>query len=461
VFLRMISPRQQLTPTAVTAIVYAACDRAGVPRVGAHCLRHTAASQMLRPAPRSTRSVRPFASGGRRRRPSTRRSTTLVSARWLGRGPVCGMSGLSTAVDDYLALRRALGHKMELAARLLAQFAAHCEQAEATHVTTKHAVAWASLPAGASAGWKAQRLGVVRGFAAWLQTQDARTQVPPADILPGRFDRAVPYPYSEDDIAALMAAAASLPLPLQRHTYRTLIGLLSVTDRIDDSVAPRTPDAAGHYDCDRQRPIEPNLRAATHVGVHVTDVQCGQADAGSSLTRRRWYEIPPTLVRHRRLWSHSARQDSLREPMLSAISWRRALFNPVGNRTGGPGLAPLDRGVRLHRRYFPSRECFSAVLRALPDAVSGYSSTTYHRRGTLCLASLVSRKASSCSGGECASGLIGRRRRGRCSHRPEIDQGRFHQRPHRTAPPPMRTGLCARRRIRHHSPFRVRFRHKL
>jgi site-specific recombinase XerD len=48
VFLRMISPRQQLTPTAVTAIVYAACDRAGVPRVGAHCLRHTAASQMLR-----------------------------------------------------------------------------------------------------------------------------------------------------------------------------------------------------------------------------------------------------------------------------------------------------------------------------------------------------------------------------------------------------------------------------
>lgn len=48
VFLRMLSPRQQLTPTAVTAIVYAACDRADVPRVGAHRLRHTAASQMLR-----------------------------------------------------------------------------------------------------------------------------------------------------------------------------------------------------------------------------------------------------------------------------------------------------------------------------------------------------------------------------------------------------------------------------
>jgi site-specific recombinase XerD len=147
------------------------------------------------------------------------------------------MSELSMAVDDYIALRRALGHKMELAARLLAQFAAYYERAEATHVTTEFAVAWATLPAGASAGWKAQRLGVVRGFAAWLQTQDARTQVPPADILPGRFERAVPYLYSEDDIAALMAATADLPLALQRHTYRTLIGLLSVTGmRIGEAI---------------------------------------------------------------------------------------------------------------------------------------------------------------------------------------------------------------------------------
>lgn len=47
VFLRVLAPRQQLTPTAVTAIVYGACDRVGLPRVGAHRLRHTAASAML------------------------------------------------------------------------------------------------------------------------------------------------------------------------------------------------------------------------------------------------------------------------------------------------------------------------------------------------------------------------------------------------------------------------------
>jgi site-specific recombinase XerD len=47
VFLRMLAPRQQLTPTGVTMVVYAACDRAGLPRAGAHRLRHSAASQML------------------------------------------------------------------------------------------------------------------------------------------------------------------------------------------------------------------------------------------------------------------------------------------------------------------------------------------------------------------------------------------------------------------------------
>ena len=48
VFLRGIAPAVALTPQGVTWIVYAACDRAGVPKVGAHRLRHTAATQMLR-----------------------------------------------------------------------------------------------------------------------------------------------------------------------------------------------------------------------------------------------------------------------------------------------------------------------------------------------------------------------------------------------------------------------------
>ena len=47
VFLRCYAPRRGLSAQAVTGIVYDACDRAGIARVGAHRLRHTAASQML------------------------------------------------------------------------------------------------------------------------------------------------------------------------------------------------------------------------------------------------------------------------------------------------------------------------------------------------------------------------------------------------------------------------------
>lgn len=47
-FLRVTAPRQGLNRCTVAWVVRAACDRAGVPRVGAHRLRHTAATQMLR-----------------------------------------------------------------------------------------------------------------------------------------------------------------------------------------------------------------------------------------------------------------------------------------------------------------------------------------------------------------------------------------------------------------------------
>lgn len=217
------------------------------------------------------------------------------------------MSELSTAVDDYIALRRALGHKMELAARLLAQFAAYCKQAQATHVTTELAVAWASLPAGASVGWKAQRLGIVRGFAAWLQTQDDRTQVPPADILPGRFGRAVPYLYSEDDIAALMAAATELPLPLQRCTYHTLIGLLSVTGmRIGEAIRLARDDVHAvrgvvrvvnsKFGKSREIPLHPSVIEALHRYAEQRDRLCPAPSCDSFFVSTRGTRLRYSVV---------------------------------------------------------------------------------------------------------------------------------------------------------------------
>jgi integrase/recombinase XerD len=69
----------------------------------------------------------------------------------------------------------------------------------------------------------------VRGFAAYLHTLDPTAAVPPAGLLPAGSRRATPYLYSDDQIAALIAAADTLRFALRTATYRTLIGLLAVT----------------------------------------------------------------------------------------------------------------------------------------------------------------------------------------------------------------------------------------
>jgi integrase/recombinase XerD len=48
VFVRVTAPRRELNRSTIGWVVRAACDRAGLPRVGVHRLRHTAASEMLR-----------------------------------------------------------------------------------------------------------------------------------------------------------------------------------------------------------------------------------------------------------------------------------------------------------------------------------------------------------------------------------------------------------------------------
>jgi site-specific recombinase XerD len=48
VFLRAIAPTIGLSPGGITWVVYSACERACVPKFGAHRLRHSAATEMLR-----------------------------------------------------------------------------------------------------------------------------------------------------------------------------------------------------------------------------------------------------------------------------------------------------------------------------------------------------------------------------------------------------------------------------
>jgi integrase len=147
------------------------------------------------------------------------------------------MSALQRALADYLATRRALGYKLERAEKLLGQFLAYLAERGAATITTEHALEWAMLPQG-SASWSRFRLAAVRGFAVYLRTIDPACEVPPADLVPGRSRRATPYLYGDEEIAALLEAAGTLSTSHRRATYRTLVGVLSVTGmRVGEAIS--------------------------------------------------------------------------------------------------------------------------------------------------------------------------------------------------------------------------------
>jgi len=183
------------------------------------------------------------------------------------------VAGLRPALADYLRLRRALGFSLARDEKLLAQFIAFLQDRQTETVTVADTLAWVRLPAGASPGWLGLRMSVARGFVTYLHTLDENVQVPPPGLLPGRRRRAVPYLYSDADIAALLAQAERLRTPLRTAAIQTLIGLLAVTGlRIGEAIGLDDTDVdaeAGlltvrHAKGGKQRlvPLHPSTAAA-------------------------------------------------------------------------------------------------------------------------------------------------------------------------------------------------------
>jgi len=141
------------------------------------------------------------------------------------------MTVLEQHLDEYLQLRRTLGHKLADAHRLLPRFVTYLDVNDIEFVTIDAALAWSlerEVPLGSVV--PSHRMMVVRGFARYLSGIDPRTEVPPAGTIrhPNRWRR--PFIYSDADVLAMIEQARTvIPQPLRSATYQTLIGLLATT----------------------------------------------------------------------------------------------------------------------------------------------------------------------------------------------------------------------------------------
>lgn len=155
------------------------------------------------------------------------------------------MNTLRNAVDEYLAMRRALGYQLHHAGLTLPPFVSFLEQHGKSHITTELALKWSQLPSSAKPSEWARRLSTVRGFARYRSTTDPRTEVPAWGLLPYRPARARPYLYTDEEIQRLMDAALRLAPTdgLRPWTYYCLFGLLTVTGlRISEVLSLLRPD---------------------------------------------------------------------------------------------------------------------------------------------------------------------------------------------------------------------------
>jgi integrase/recombinase XerD len=139
------------------------------------------------------------------------------------------MTDFSSAVDDYLKTRRAMGYKLAQDGRLLHQFANHLHAIGAEHLTITDALGWATAGDDAASAWRAGRLTIVRSFARYLIAFDPVTEIPPVGLLAEPSHRVVPHIYSDEELARLIEEAGRLAPEHRADTYQTLIGLIAVT----------------------------------------------------------------------------------------------------------------------------------------------------------------------------------------------------------------------------------------
>ncbi len=137
---------------------------------------------------------------------------------------------LQCRLEQYLAMRHALGFVSKPTERLLHDFVKWLESQNFTGtITAQHAIDWASqAPHSDQVGRSARRLSMIRGFLTYIRALEPETEIPEHGVFSAPI-RPQPHIYSKVEIQNLLEEAQKLrpQNALRPYTYYTLIGLLA------------------------------------------------------------------------------------------------------------------------------------------------------------------------------------------------------------------------------------------
>ena len=216
------------------------------------------------------------------------------------------MTPMRERAEEYLAMRRALGHRLEGQGRLLLDFAGQMDRAGQTRLTTRGALEWACSTSGGPVT-RRQRLSVIRCFARHLAALDPACEVPPPGLLKATARRPAPYLYSPQEIAALITAAGTLRPTMRAVTCQALISLLAATGlRISEALTLARGDVdldagvlqvTGKYGKVRLVPLHPTTTSMLARYAACRDRHCPRPQAGMFFLATTGRALHPNIAR--------------------------------------------------------------------------------------------------------------------------------------------------------------------
>lgn len=180
---------------------------------------------------------------------------------------------LSKIVEDYLALRRQTGYKLETDGTWLRGFGTFCDQQGEPVVRADLAIEWCGRRGQTPYG-RARRLAALTRFARWARAEDARHDLPcEAFGSVTQSGPRIPFVFSREDIEALVSGTLRDLGPkgsLRPRTYATLFALVAVTGmRIGEALRLHLDDVTeeglvvrhAKFDKSRLVPLHPTAQA--------------------------------------------------------------------------------------------------------------------------------------------------------------------------------------------------------